>query len=72
MKRFSAKDARQGRKGRPVLIVLLSSLILVIVVWIVLEIYGRIESENNNSFLNDNQAPDVIVPLEPPASGQEN
>ena len=37
---FSARDARQGRPGFPVLVVLLISLALVSAVWFAVEIYG--------------------------------
>ena len=34
-KRISAKMARQGRKGRPVLVVLIAGLVLINLAWIV-------------------------------------
>lgn len=70
MKKVPAEDARQGRKGIPVLVVLLCSLLLAIVFWIGLETYGRIASENDNSFANDNQVPDINTPVKTPPSAQ--
>lgn len=37
---FSARDARQGRQGFPVFVVLLVSLALACAVWFAVEIYG--------------------------------
>lgn len=70
MKKIPAKDARQGRKGLPVLVILLCSLLLAILFWVGLETYGRIASKNDDSFANDNQVPDVTTPIEPPPSAQ--
>ncbi|MFK4825800.1 hypothetical protein ACI0FM_13555 [Paenochrobactrum sp. BZR 588] len=70
MKKVPAQDARQGRKGVPVLVVLLCSLLLTVLVWVGVEIYGRNASENDNSFANDNQVPDVSAPLQTPPSAQ--
>lgn len=39
MKKVPAKDARQGRKGVPVLVVLLCSLVLALIVWVGVESY---------------------------------
>lgn len=46
-KEFSANKAKQGRQGKPVLVVLIAGLLLALVVWGVIEIYGSaIEPEN--------------------------
>ncbi len=37
---FSARDARQGKPGYPVLVILLVSLALACAVWFVVEMYG--------------------------------
>lgn len=37
---LSAREARQGRLGRPVLMVLLGSLVLAGIVWFGLEVWG--------------------------------
>ncbi|MCO5161860.1 MAG: hypothetical protein M9939_12025 [Mesorhizobium sp.] len=37
---FQARDARQGRRGFPVFVILLVSLALVCAVWFAVEIYG--------------------------------
>lgn len=70
MKKVPAEDARQGRKGVPVLVVLLCSLVLALIVWVGVESYGRIASENDNSFANDDKVPDVSAPVQEPASAQ--
>jgi hypothetical protein len=35
------REARQGRSGRRILIVLLSALVLALIVWIGVEVYGQ-------------------------------
>ena len=70
MKKIPAEDARQGRKGAPVLVILLCSLLLAILVWVGVEGYGRIASESNHSFANDEKVPDVSAPVQKPASAQ--
>lgn len=49
MKDIPPQKARQGKKGRPVLIVLISSLIIVGLVWLGAEIYGSTISESENT-----------------------
>ncbi|MDM7852493.1 hypothetical protein [Pseudochrobactrum kiredjianiae] len=49
MKEIPPQKARQGGKGRPVLIVLISSLIIVALVWFGAEIYGSHISESENT-----------------------
>jgi len=39
-KRVPTKRARQGREGFPVLMVLVGGLVLVMLVWVVVEVYG--------------------------------
>lgn len=70
MKKVPAEDARQGRKGVSVLVVLLCSLLLAVLVWVGVEAYGRITSESNHSFANDDKVPDVSAPVQEPASAQ--
>lgn len=41
---FTAREARQGWRGRPVLVVLIVSLVLVAAVWFVAEIWGSINA----------------------------
>lgn len=46
-KEFSANKVKQGRQGKPVLVVLVVGMLLALVVWGVIEIYGSaIEPEN--------------------------
>ena len=49
MKEIPPQKARQGKKGRPVLIVLISSLIIVLLVWFGAEIYGSYISKSENT-----------------------
>jgi len=49
VKEIPPQKARQGKKGRPVLIVLISSLIIVALVWLGAEIYGSHISESENT-----------------------
>jgi len=49
VKDIPPQKARQGKKGRPVLIVLISSLIIVGLVWLGAEIYGSTISESENT-----------------------
>jgi len=41
MKKVNPTDARQGREGKPVLVVLLVSLAAAVLVWIGMEIFGN-------------------------------
>lgn len=70
MKEIPGQDARQGRKGIPVLKVLLWSLALALLVWVVAEIYGTSLSKQDNSFVNDNDVPVTTTPSKPPASAE--
>lgn len=70
MKKIPTQDARQGRKGTPVLVVLLCSLLLALIFWIGLEAFGRFASKDDHSFANDNQVPNVSTPIETPSSAQ--
>ncbi|HWD14155.1 hypothetical protein [Pseudochrobactrum saccharolyticum] len=53
MKEIPPQKARQGRKGRPVLIVLISSLIIVLLAWVGAEIYGGYISKSENTINSD-------------------
>ncbi|MCF7646430.1 hypothetical protein KQ944_16270 [Bacillus subtilis] len=53
MKEIPPQKARQGKKGRPVLIVLISSLIIVALVWLGAEIYGSHISESENTIVSN-------------------
>jgi len=62
VKEIPPQKARQGKKGRPVLIVLISSLIIVALVWLGAEIYGSHISESENTMdsnsTNEQSMPD--------------
>lgn len=62
MKEIPPQKARQGKKGRPVLIVLISSLIIVALVWLGAEIYGSHISKSENTMdsntTNEQSMPD--------------
>ncbi|UCA47567.1 hypothetical protein [Pseudochrobactrum sp. XF203] len=53
MKEIPPQKARQGSKGRPVLIVLISSLIIVLLAWVGAEIYGGYISKSENTINSD-------------------
>ena len=61
MKEIPPQKARQGKKGRPVLIVLISSLIVVALVWLGAEIYGSHISESENT-MDSNSTNEQIMP----------
>lgn len=44
MKQVNPTEARQGREGKPVLVVLLVSIAAALVVWVLVEIYGAVIS----------------------------
>lgn len=46
---FSANKAKQGRQGRPVLVVLVVGLLLALAVWGVIEMYGSAIAPENPS-----------------------
>lgn len=48
-KEISSNKAKQGRQGRPVLVVLIVGLLLALVVWGVIEIYGSAIAPENPS-----------------------
>lgn len=48
-KEISPNKAKQGRQGRPVLVVLITGLLLAAVVWLVIEIYGSAIAPENPS-----------------------
>ncbi|KAB0538215.1 hypothetical protein KHQ08_00890 (plasmid) [Pseudochrobactrum algeriensis] len=62
MKEIPPQKARQGQKGRPVLIVLISSMIIVALVWFGAEIYGSYISESesimDSNTTNEHSMPD--------------
>ncbi|WP_173934114.1 hypothetical protein [Chelativorans sp. Marseille-P2723] len=51
--------ARQGREGFPVLVILLTSLLLVGVVWLLVEIYGMVIDEQQE--VETRQSSDIPV-----------
>ncbi|WOC16210.1 hypothetical protein [Pseudochrobactrum sp. MP213Fo] len=61
MKDIPSLKARQGKKGRPVLIVLISSLIIVLLVWFGAEIYGSYISKSENT-MNSNSINEKSFP----------
>ncbi|MGU3400963.1 hypothetical protein ACLBWS_14675 [Brucellaceae bacterium D45D] len=55
MKEVDPKEARQGFKGRRILLILISSLILVMLVWGAVEFYGQMNP--GRGFMDDQNAP---------------
>lgn len=68
MKRVSPSEARQGREGRPVLLILLVSIVAAFAVWFLVEIYGQVISPDKPSN-SENSIPPATTESVPPASG---
>ncbi|MCL7999797.1 hypothetical protein M8994_16255 [Brucella sp. 21LCYQ03] len=69
MKKVSPSDARQGKEGKPVLVVLLVSLAAAALVWIGVEIFGNaIEPEVPSN--SERSVPPTISEQVPPASAE--
>jgi len=69
MKKVNPTDARQGREGKPVLVVLLISLAAAALVWIGMEIFGNaIEPEVPTN--SERSVPPATSDQVPPASAQ--
>lgn len=64
------KKARQGRKGVPVLIVLIAGLILAMGAWWVVEYYGTAIEPPEHQQVGDPQQPSAQTP--PPAASAPN
>ncbi|ANG99327.1 hypothetical protein A8A54_22610 [Brucella pseudogrignonensis] len=71
MKKIDPNKARQGPKGRPVLLVLLTSLILALLVWGAVEFYGQMHP--GGGFMDDDATPPASTPSQTPpsASGRQ-
>lgn len=73
--RVSATEARQGRLGRPVLIVLVASLVLVVLAWAAAELWGMyiaprdqaIDPATTSSTTTDPMAGKKVINDNPPA-----
>lgn len=57
--------ARQGRNGKQVLTVLLISLVLGIIAWVTIDIYGYTLPSGEESLLDGAQSPPVKEPAKP-------
>ncbi len=66
MKELSPKDARQGRKGRHVFVILIVSLILALIVWAAVGFYGS--QIPGRCFMVDDSKPPASTESQPPAS----
>lgn len=55
---LTATDARQGRRGRPVLIVLLGGLLLAMLIWVPIEWWGNSIAPDSPA----NQPPEQVSP----------
>lgn len=69
MKQVSPEKARQGREGKPVLIVLLVSLAAAVVVWILVEIFGSVIAPDVPSN-SEGSVPPATTESVPPASAE--
>lgn len=66
MKEVTPKDARQGPKGRRILLILVVSLLLAIIVWAAVGFYGQLRP--GRGFMDDNSKPPASTESKPPAS----
>ncbi len=69
MKQISPREARQGREGKPVLIILLVSLAAAVVVWFLVEVFGSVIAPDAPSNSEESMPPATTETV-PPASGQ--
>ncbi|ASV83225.1 hypothetical protein CES85_4004 [Ochrobactrum quorumnocens] len=69
MKQVSPREARQGREGKPVLIILLVSIAAAAVVWFLVEIFGNVIAPDVPSN-SEGSVPPAATETVPPASGQ--
>ncbi|WP_273793397.1 hypothetical protein [Brucella anthropi] len=70
MKQVNPTEARQGREGKPVLMVLLISIAAALAVWVLVEIYGAVISPEENTPDGENSLPAATTEAVPPASAQ--
>lgn len=67
MKKLNPTEARQGKEGKPVLIILLVSLAAAAVVWIGIEIFGNV-IEPETPANSEQSVPPASSEQVPPAS----
>jgi len=70
MKQVNPTEARQGREGKPILMVLLVSIVAALAVWILVEIYGAAISPDQNTPNDENSLPPTTTETVPPASAE--
>ncbi|KAB2684679.1 MULTISPECIES: hypothetical protein [Brucella/Ochrobactrum group] len=70
MKQVNPTEARQGREGKPILMVLLVSIVAALAVWILVEIYGAAISPDQNTPNGENSLPPAATETVPPASAE--
>jgi len=70
MKQVNPTEARQGREGKPILMVLLVSIVAALAVWILVEIYGAAISPDQNTPNGENSLPPTTTETVPPASAE--
>ncbi|MEN5249598.1 hypothetical protein [Brucella pseudintermedia] len=70
MKQVNPTEARQGREGKPILVVLLVSIVAALAVWILVEIYGAAISPDQNTPNDENSLPPAATETVPPASAE--
>lgn len=66
MKEVSPRKARQGFKGRRVLLILIASLVLAMIVWAAVGIYG--ERLPGRGFMDDDRRPPASTETQTPPS----
>ncbi|MBC8719497.1 hypothetical protein [Ochrobactrum sp. Marseille-Q0166] len=68
MKQVSPREARQGREGKPVLVILLVSIAAAAVVWLLVELFGSAIAPDVSSN-SEGSVPPASTETVPPASG---
>lgn len=66
MKNVDPNKARQGLKGRRVLMILIASLALALIVWAAVEFYGQMRP--GRGFMDDNTKPPASTESQTPPS----
>ncbi|MBC2885677.1 hypothetical protein H7Q97_09680 [Ochrobactrum sp. CM-21-5] len=71
MKQINPTEARQGREGKPVLAILVISILAALAVWLLVEVYGAMISPDADTPNGENSVPPAATQTVPPASGDQ-
>jgi hypothetical protein len=67
---FRAEQAKQGRSGHRILLILLASLALVMIVWAGVELYGNMIDDSTSQLTETERNPPPAVELDQPESAR--